>query len=110
MNSRAAAATTWLVLAMTVPLTGTAAAGPPQRECPLPFELTTFDEHVELVQEKLGLSEEEARALAEQTFALIDRNGDRLLCFAFQNRVKGAPNIIDNAAVRRDRGAVPTSR
>ena len=52
--------------------------------------------------ERLDLSRREAIAQAVQpTLDLIDRNGDRLLRYAFP-KADGPPNVIDNTASSSD--------
>jgi hypothetical protein len=50
--------------------------------------------------ESLGVPQSEVDAAV----ARIDKNGDRALCFAFQNKVQGGPNIIDDVARSRSSG------
>jgi hypothetical protein len=101
MNRRAALIATGALAALTLPLASPAAAAPPARGCPPVFELLSYRQQVDLAMQLLGLSEADAEALADETVALIDKNGDRALCFAFQNKHTGEPNVIDNAARSR---------
>ena len=91
----AASALTILVL----PLASPAAAAPKQRACPPPFMLLDFEQQVALVMKDLGLTRADAiEQIVQPGIDLIDKNGDRSLCFAFQNPTRGEPNVIDNAA------------
>jgi hypothetical protein len=98
MNGRPAVIATAALIGLFLPLTSPASAAP-QRACPPPFELLTYEQQVELARQVTD-SDEEAKALADETIARVDKNGDLLLCFAFQNKSKGAPNVIDNTARR----------
>jgi hypothetical protein len=98
MNRRAAVIASGALVALTLPLASPAGAAPPVGGCPPPFMLVTEREQVALAMRLLGLSEDEAMALVEETLATLDKNGDRSLCFASQNKVRGEPNIIDNTA------------
>jgi hypothetical protein len=93
MNRRAGLLATGALVALTLPLASPAQAARPERGCPPPFELLTYAEQVALAQE-LGVP----LSVVDETVARIDKNGDTSLCFAFQNKVKGAPNVIDNTA------------
>jgi hypothetical protein len=44
----------------------------------------------------LDISEEEAIEVVDRTLAAYDHNDDLALCYAFQNKSTGHPNIIDN--------------
>jgi hypothetical protein len=93
MRRRAALIATGAFAALTLPLASPAGAAPPQRGCPPPFELLTYRQQLSLAEE-LGVP----RDVVDETIAMVDKNGDRSLCFAFQNKHTGQPNIIDNAA------------
>jgi hypothetical protein len=101
MNRRAALIASGALVALTLPLASPAGAAAPQRGCPPPFELLTYRQQVALAREVLGISRPEAVALIDETVAAIDHNGDRKLCYAFQNKHTGEPNIIDNTARSR---------
>ena len=101
MKRRAAVCAAAAMVALTVPWAAPAAAAPPARGCPPPFELLTYRQQVALAMEVLGISRRAAIQLTDETVAGIDKNGDRSLCFAFQNRSTGEPNIIDNTRRRR---------
>ena len=98
MRARIVAAAAGLVVGLGVPFAGPSSAAAPARGCPSPFDLLTFEEQVELAMERLDLTRREAIDQAVQpTLDLIDRNGDRLLCYAFP-KPEGPPNVIDNTA------------
>lgn len=78
---------------LAIPLASPASATAPARACPPPFMLLTYEQQVELAEE-LSVPIEDVLAAIDK----IDKNGDRALCFAFQNKNKGGPNIIDNVA------------
>jgi hypothetical protein len=90
------------VVALSASVAVPAAAASPARACPPSFTLLTFKEQVALAMERLDLSRREAIDQAVQpTLDLIDRNGDRLLCYAFP-KADGPPNVIDNTASSSD--------
>ena len=101
MNRRALLVAPGALVALTLLLASPAGAAPPVGGCPPPFQSVTEEEQVALAQELLGISEEEAVALVDETLATFDKNGDTVLCFAFQNKTRNEPNIIDNTARSR---------
>ena len=98
MDRRAASIATGALVALTLPLASPAQAGPPQRDCPPSFQLLTYKEQVELARERLGISRKEAIARVEETLALVDRNGDTLLCYSFPAEGTRPPNVVDNTS------------
>jgi hypothetical protein len=98
MRARSVAATAGVVVALSVFAAVPASAAAPARGCPSPFTLLTFKQQVALAMDRLDLTRQEAIDQAVQpTLDLIDRNGDRLLCYSFPT-AEGPPNVIDNTA------------
>ena len=97
MKLRGLVIATGALATLTLPLAYPAGAAPPQRGCAPPFDLLTRDDQVRLAMSKLGISEAAAIALVDETAALVDRNGDTLLCYVFPNP-DGPPNVIDNTS------------
>jgi hypothetical protein len=97
-----AAATSGIAVATVLVLAAPASATGPRRGCPPPFERLGFEQQVALAMELTGLSREDAiEQLVQPAIDLIDRNGDQVLCFAFQNKVKGQANVLDNVSAAR---------
>jgi hypothetical protein len=101
MYRTAALVVSGALVALTLPLASPAGATPPQGECPLGFELLDHKQQVALAREVLGIGKREAEALVDESVAAVDSNGDTLLCYAFPNKERTAPNVIDNTVRSR---------
>ena len=100
MYRRATVIASSALVALTLPLASPAGAAPPHGGCPPPFDLLDYEEQVALARAALGISEAEAIVVVDETVAAVDSNGDRVLCYAFQNKNR-APNVIDNTVRSR---------
>ncbi|MGY1618132.1 hypothetical protein ACI797_15440 [Geodermatophilus sp. SYSU D00691] len=100
MNRRAAVAgLAGIFFAAAVGAASPAAADKPVRGCPPPFELYGYAELLAFAENEIG--DPDPQAAVASVLAAFDKNGDRALCLAFQNKNAAPyPNAIDNVANR----------
>ncbi len=101
MYRRTALVVSGALVALTLPLASPAGAAPPPGGCPPGFMLLDYEEQVDLAMKTLDIKKREARALVDESIAAVDSNGDTLLCYAFPNKERTAPNVIDNTVRSR---------